>query len=311
MKVIRDFNEKDYNFTRLVLTIGKFDGVHLGHQELIAKVIERASAVKGTAAALTFEPHPKKILMPQERLELITTDEQKRELLEKAGLDVLFIQKFSTRFSIRGPEEFVRDILVKKIGIHTLVLGTDFSFGRSAVGDHKLMKKHGDEFGFEVVLVPPVLFGKKQVSSTNIRDLIRAGKMKNAAELLGRFYFVEGKVIRGEGRGREMHVPTANVLAVNELIPPQGVYATFLETEGQKYGSVTNIGIRPTFGGSYLSIESNIMNAQMDLYGRHVRLHFVQRMRNEQRFDSADSLKRQIRKDIIKAQKILSENGIG
>lgn len=310
MKVIRDFNEKEYKFARPVLTIGKFDGVHLGHQELISKVIERSSAVKGTASALTFEPHPKKVLMPQERLELITTDEQKRELLEKAGLDVLFIQKFSTRFSIRGPEEFVRDILVKKIGIHTLVLGTDFSFGRSASGDHKLMKKYGDDFGFEVVLVPPVLFGKKQVSSTNIRDLIRAGKMKNAAELLGRFYFVDGKVIRGEGRGREMHVPTANVLAVNELIPLQGVYATFLETDGNRYRSVTNIGIRPTFGGSYLSIESNIMDAQMDLYGRHVRLHFVQRMRNEQRFDSVDLLKRQIRKDIIKAQKILSENSI-
>jgi riboflavin kinase/FMN adenylyltransferase len=310
MKIIRDFNDIDYKFEKPVLTIGKFDGVHLGHLGLIGKVLERASALKGTAAALTFEPHPKKILLPHERIELITTPGQKRELLEKAGLEILFVQKFSSGFSIRGPEEFVKDVLVGKIGIHTLVLGTDFSFGRGAIGDHKLMKKYGEDLGFEVALVPPIVHGKRQVSSTHIRDLIKTGKMKNAANFLGRFYFLDGKVIRGEGRGREMHVPTANILTENELIPPQGVYATYLEMEGKRYDSVTNIGIRPTFGGSYLSIESNLMEMEMDLYGKYVRLHFVQRMRNERRFDSVGLLKIQIRKDIRRALKILCENAL-
>jgi riboflavin kinase/FMN adenylyltransferase len=308
MKIFYDFDFSGYKLEKPVLTIGKFDGVHLGHLALINKVLESACAIKGTAVALTFEPHPKKILLPQKRLELITTPKQKKELLEKAGLDVLFVQKFSSTFSIRGPEEFVKEILVNKIGIKTLVLGTDFSFGRGAEGDHNLMSKFGEIYGFDIVLVAPVAFGKRLVSSTHIRDLVRSGKVKNTVDFLGRFYFIDGEVIRGEGRGREMHVPTANILTDNELIPTQGVYATFLEFEKKKYNSVTNIGVRPTFGGSYLSIESNLIDTEIDLYGKNVRLHFVQRMRDEKKFDSVLLLRGQIQKDIDKAMKILSES---
>lgn len=307
MKIYYDFSDNEIEFRKPVLTIGKFDGVHLGHRALIEKVLERADALKGTASALTFEPHPKKVLLPQERLQLITTPKQKIELLEEAGLELLFVQKFSSTFSIHGPEEFVKEILVNRIGINTLVLGTDFSFGKGAIGDHSLMRKYGEIYGFDVVLVSPITSGRRLVSSTHIRDLVRQGKVRNAVDFLGRFYFIDGEVIRGEGRGREMHVPTANILTENELIPTQGVYATFLEFGGVKHCSVTNIGVRPTFGGSYLSIESNLMDVEMDLYGKNVRLHFVERMRDEKKFDSMTLLRKQIQKDRDRAIKILSK----
>lgn len=305
MKMIHDFDEKECIYPKPVLTIGKFDGVHLGHLELISTVLKEAAEINGTSSVLTFEPHPKKVLLPHERLELLTTPRQKNELLEKTGLDLLFVQKFSSAFSIRGPEEFVKETLVKRIGISTLVLGTDFSFGKGAVGDHNLMKKFGERFDFRVVLVPPVMLGNRLVSSTYVRDMIRKGRMDRASEFLGRHYFIDGEVIRGEGRGREMHVPTANILTENELIPPQGVYATFIDLQGDKFESVTNIGVRPTFGGSYLSIETNLIGVDRDLYGQYIRLHFVERLRDEKKFPTMDLLRRQIQKDIERAMKIL------
>ncbi|MBN2135668.1 MAG: bifunctional riboflavin kinase/FAD synthetase [Acidobacteria bacterium] len=300
MKIIRDLNNP-IKIDKPVLTIGKMDGIHLGHKKLTEEVTRYAEKIGGTSCVFTFNPHPKQFFKKNGDFELITTQEQKLEILIQEGIDILFVQKFDEEFRSIKPEDFVKDILVKKIGIHTLVFGKRFSFGASGEGDYKLMKSLGKKYGFNVIIVDPVKKKGKEISSTSVRNAIRAGDMTQATILLGRDYYIDGKVIHGSSRGHKLLYPTANIQPVNKLLPPAGVYITYIEIENEKFRSVTNIGNRPTFDDGNFAIESYVIDQDFNLYDKTVRLFFLKRIRDEQPFSNADELKAKMKEDIEEA----------
>jgi riboflavin kinase/FMN adenylyltransferase len=300
MKIIRDLNNP-IEISKPVLTIGKMDGIHLGHKKLTGEVTRYADKIGGTSCVFTFNPHPKQFFKKNGDFELITTQEQKLEILIQEGIEVLFVQKFDEEFRSIKPEDFVKNILVKKIGIDTLIFGKKFSFGAGGEGNYKLMKDLGEKYGFNVVIVDPMKISGKEISSTGVRNAIRAGDMTQAALLLGRDYYIDGTVVHGSSRGHKLLYPTANIQPVNKLLPPSGVYITLLEIESEKFRSVTNIGHRPTFSDGNFAIESYVIDKDFDLYDKTIRLFFLKRIRDEQHFRNADELKAKMTKDIEEA----------
>jgi riboflavin kinase/FMN adenylyltransferase len=288
-----------------VLTIGKLDGIHQGHQTLISRIVARASRENGTPAVLTFEPHPKEFFSSNRRFKRINTPEQKKALLEKLGVKIMLIQRFDGEFAAASPEEFVKKVLVEQIGLSTLVFSVNFKFGRDGGGDYQLMTDLAWKYGFNIELVKPKLHNGMPVSSTSAREAIYDGNMKLAAELLGREYSIEGAVVKGKGLGGKSLYPTANILPANELLPPHGVYATWFEAGNRRFKSVTNIGLNPTTGEDKLSVETHVIGLDEDLYGNNVTLHFAEKIRDEIKFSSLDELREQISRDIEKSLSVL------
>jgi riboflavin kinase / FMN adenylyltransferase len=292
--------------TNPVLTIGNFDGVHRGHLALFEKVKRRASALEGQSAVMTFQPHPLKIMKPGIPPLLITPTEQKLELITRAAIDVIFCIRFDKTFAGIGAEDFVRNILVEKIGIRELVVGYDYTFGHQRTGNIDLLFQMGEDLGFQVHVVQPVLIGGKVVSSTSIRELVRAGNLPDAKTLLGRDYQISGTVVKGKNRGgRLLGFPTANLELVDELIPKEGVYAVQVLIDHHKYNGVTNIGHNPTFGQGPLSIETHILDFSEDLLGRAIKVRFMKHLRPEKTFESIEELARQIHQDVKAARALL------
>ena len=302
---LENFREK---FTRPVLTIGNFDGVHLGHLALFDKVIERAGALGGTPSVLTFEPHPIRVLRPDVNLPLICVLDRRLELIEAAGMDLIVVAVFTPDFAGVPAEDFVEKILVRRFGLAELVVGHDYTFGRGAGGDIGLLKMMGGEHGFSVHEVGPVTRGGGVVSSTRIRRLIESGEIAAANELLGRQYQIVGRVIKGHRRGRDLGFPTANLRPKNELIPAMGVYACWVETDHGRFMGVTNIGTNPTFGQEELSVESHLLDFDADIYGETIRVNFVNRVRGQRRFSGPEELSSQIALDISESLRILLQS---
>jgi len=292
---------------RPVITIGNFDGVHLGHQALFAKAVERAQAVEGTALAVTFEPHPIRVLRPAVNLPLITPLEQKLELMAQHGLDLTLCLRFDQDFARLSADAFVDKLLVSRLGAAEVVVGYDFAFGHKGLGDLDLLRSKGEQWGFKVHVVGPVIIEGRPVSSTRVRQEVADGNMDAARRLLGRHYQVAGRVVAGHGRGgRLLGFPTANLRVSDELLPGPGVYAVLVELEdGRFLKGANNIGNNPTFDDGALSVETHLLDFDGDLYGQDIRLHFVERLRGEKRFESAEELKTQIGLDIARAIEIL------
>jgi riboflavin kinase/FMN adenylyltransferase len=296
---------------RGVLTVGNFDGLHVGHQEILRIVTERARARDGEAAVYTFEPHPRKVLRPDSAPKLLTTLEQKLELIEAAGVDVAIVERFDGEFAQRSAEGFVREVIHGRIRPQEVYVGYDFRFGHDREGSMRTLTELGPHLGFAVTIVPEVTVGGRDVNSTRIRELLGEGRVEEAAELLGRPYEVRGLVVEGDRRGRTLGFATANLAPENEVLPAQGVYAGVLRMRsGAPQGelpAVINVGRRPTFkeGGEVLA-EAHVLDWSGDLYGRRVELAFLHPLREERRFPDAEALRRQIAADCDAARKKLA-----
>jgi len=305
MKVISSLENIKEPFAYAVITVGNFDGVHIGHQGLLKEVKKRADKMSGTSIVLTFEPHPLKVLK-EKKIPLITPFERKIELIEKLGIDVVICLPFTREFSKVSAREFVEEILLKKIGMREIVVGYDYTFGHKREGNIDLLKKLGDELGFKVCILGPILVDNMIVSSTRIRNLIMEGELEKVKILLNRYYQVSGEVIAGHDRGgRLLGFPTANLKLVNEVFPKNGVYVVEVIYNNKVYGGVTNIGFKPTFGNDALSVETHILDFDQNIYGKKIKLNFIKRLRNEKKFSSIEALAAQIKRDIEEARKIL------
>ncbi|HYA36128.1 MAG TPA: bifunctional riboflavin kinase/FAD synthetase, partial [Candidatus Binataceae bacterium] len=286
--------------------IGNFDGVHLGHHAILKAAMDRARAAGGTAFALTFEPLPSKLLFPERAPKLIMLPEDKHELLRISGIDGVIVMKFTREFSKVPPREFVRDYLVGKIGVREVVVGHSVNFGHKRAGNASVMVELGGEFGFDTTVVGPVKVGSQEVSSTRIRELIAEGDMRGAARLLGRFHFLHGLIVHGRERGRTIGFPTANLASETECVPPDGVYATRMVVDDERWPAITNIGMRPTFNDAEHAIEAHLFGFNGDLYDRRLKLEFVERIRGGKKFASGQELADQIARDIDRVKEILA-----
>ncbi len=295
------------------VTVGNFDGVHRGHQALVEAVVEEARAHAGEAVALTFDPHPSRVLAPERAPASLMTVEQRAEILGALGMSRLAVLPFTRELSHEPAEEFVRKVLVQALGSRMVVVGFNFRFGRDRAGDVAALQDLGRRLGFGVRALPPVLSDGAPVSSTRVREAVLRGSVEAARELLGRSYFVDGAVVRGLGRGRSLGIPTANLDPVNEILPGGGVYAARCRVEGGgEVSAVVNVGRRPTFGGGAMLLEAHLLDFQGDLYGSRLRVGFERRLRDEARFPDAEALRRQILRDIEAARRVLEQpRGIG
>ena len=287
-----------------VLTIGNFDGVHLGHQALFARTVERARAIGGSAVVMTFEPHPMRVLRPAVNLPLITPLPQKLKLISAAGIQLTLCMRFDEDLARLSADDFVDKLLHARLGVAEVVVGHDFTFGRKGLGDLELLREKGEGYGFAVHEVGPVLVDGRAVSSTRVRQRVRAGDMEGARNLLGRYYTITGRVMPGKGRGgRLLGFPTANLKVVDELIPLGGVYAVQVDINGQGgLPGVTNIGSNPTFDDGGLNVETHILDFDREIYGQEISVHFVKHLRSEKRFNGPEELGTQIKRDVADAR---------
>lgn len=308
MEIYTDILTIKQPFVRAHVTIGNFDGVHLGHQQLFDQVVARARQDQGTSIAVTFEPHPLKVLSPK-GIRLISTTEQKIELIERAGIDVLVIIPFNREFAVTTAETFVDQVLLQRLGMKDLVVGYDYAMGKGRQGDTVFLQRQGLEKGFAVQVVPAFYVGGMLVSSTRIRELVAEGKMRDVRRLLGRYYQIRGIVQEGRQRGGKLlGFPTANLSITEEdLCPKRGVYVTQVTYDGRQYGGVSNIGDNPTFGDTGLVAETHIFDFNADIYGRPLKINLLRHLRGEITFDGPASLANQIRRDIQVAQEVLAQ----
>jgi riboflavin kinase/FMN adenylyltransferase len=309
MQLIRHPDEIAAPFKNGVITIGNFDGVHIGHQALFYEVIERANAIDGTSIAMTFEPHPLRVLKKNHTPPLITLLEQKVELIERSGVDVLICVPFTLEFAAITAVSFVEDLLVRKIGVKAIVMGEDYAFGRNREGNIALLNTLAPRLGFEVVvtsLIRSVQGVSARISSTAIRDLVQAGEMQQACKMLGRHFQLRGIVVTGRDRGGKLlGFPTANLKIEEELCPKIGIYAVTVETRRGVHLGVANIGYSPTFDDRQFTVEVHILDFNEAIYGEKIRVNFVKRLRGEIKFAGIEALKQQIGKDIEAARRVL------
>lgn len=307
MRITRGIKNYTERLTSPVLTLGNFDGVHLGHQAIFKKVVERAKELGGTSVAFTFEPHPLKVLAPERSPLLLNTFHGKMRLFDTAGIDVVICANFTRTFADQHPEDFARDVLHKLIQVKEVYVGYDYAFGKGREGSISSLKEMGRTHGFAVGVIDPVVIEGRVVSSSIVRELLAGGQVEEASRLLGRRYSIEGEVVHGSRRGHTLGFPTANLKTPNEVIPGFGVYAVLGTVDGRVYSGVASIGIRPTFDSGPVSIEVYLFNFEEDLYGKEMEVTFVKRIRGEKKFPDAEALIRQIRKDVEDAREALKK----
>ncbi len=308
MIIISNLDNLPKDIKNPVVTIGNFDGVHWAHQAIFRKVKERARDLHGTSVVITFEPHPIRVMSPEKIKPLLTLLEQKRELVINQGIDIFLLIEFTQKFAAISARDFVKDILIDKLGIKEIVVGYDYAFGHNREGNIKILKEMGQQFSFNVHQVDPVYTGKTLVSSTSIRKLIMDGKVSEAKQLLGRNYQIRGEVIRGRNRGRPLlGFPTANLKLVDELIPKEGVYIVTVDIGGKIYQGLTNIGFNPTFKDKTLSVETYIFDLSANILRQKIKINFLSRLRDEITFASAKELSQQISRDIKQAREFFQK----
>ncbi len=291
-----------------VVTVGSFDGVHLGHQAVLAEVARRARGAGRTSVLVTFEPHPLAVINPPAAPPLLTTGPERREFLAQTPIDYALFLRFDRALARLSPEEFVRDVLLACCGMQDLVFGYDHGFGRNRSGDVETLRRLGAELGFAVDAVPPADVEGEPVSSGRIRRAIAGGDLRTAARLLGRPYTVSGRVSAGERRGRLLGVPTLNLgeISGDKLLPPDGVYAVWVEWRGGRAGGMMNQGARPTFDEGRRRLEAHLFDFEGDLYDEWVRVEWVERLRDVRRFAGVEQLQEQLRRDRARAEAILA-----
>jgi riboflavin kinase/FMN adenylyltransferase len=297
MKIFESLNISE-KFANPVLTIGNYDGLHAGHRMIIEKVKAKATELRGTSMLMTFNPHPMSLLAPEKQIGLITPLHAKKRIIEETGIDVLILVPFTPEFRAIDPEHFVKDILLERLGIKGLIVGYDFKFGKGGKGDVSLLKHFSDELGFFFEEVSAITVHGEKIGSNRIRKMIQHGETEKVIAFLGRPHMIEGKVVKGFGRGTGFGFPTINLETTFDLVPKEGVYVTQIEIGGAKYHAVTNVGRNPTFDGEALTVETFILDFSGDLYGKAVTLYFYNRIRDEMKFASVDELLERIKMDV-------------
>ncbi|MBM4276437.1 MAG: bifunctional riboflavin kinase/FAD synthetase [Deltaproteobacteria bacterium] len=308
MEIIKGIENLKGPLRNPVVTLGNFDGVHLGHQRIFEKVKEEARKIGGESVVVTFEPHPLKILSPEQCPPLLTPFKKKMMLIEETGVEKVLCIQFTRAFAELSPLEFVKSVLVGKVEAKKIIVGYNYRFGRGKSGDADSLKKNCALFGVDVEVVEAMRVTDTIVSSSKIRELIREGEVEKASTLLGRDYPVIGRVIEGTKRGRALGFPTANLEMAEELYPKPGVYAVRVKRKRQWLKGLANIGFNPTFDAKAVSLEVHILNFAGEIYGEELQVYFTERIRDEIRFSSTEGLIQQIRKDIEWAERNVFRN---
>ncbi|MCI4626860.1 MAG: bifunctional riboflavin kinase/FAD synthetase [Candidatus Magnetoovum sp. WYHC-5] len=305
MEIINGLENVLKGFKNITLTIGNFDGVHIGHQHIFQDVKHSAHASSSKSMVVTFDPHPMKITHPEREIPLLTSFEEKVRLIEATGVDFLLCIKFTQNFANTDPHDFVRKVLINKLSARHIIVGRNFRFGKEKQGTPELLATLGTKYGYAFDVVESVMQGAEVISSSSIRRLIAEGNVKQAATFLGRPYAISGHVIKGMNRGKRlMNIPTANLSQPFELTPKEGVYAVMVRLDKQILPAVANIGLNPTFGSNSISYEVHILNYNDELLGKPLTVYFIERLRDEQTFKNINALKEQILKDISNATSI-------
>jgi len=310
MELVRLESQAHFAWPRPAVTVGNFDGVHRGHQSLVAAAIEEARVLGGTSVALTLEPHPARVLTPDRAPATLMTHAQKTEALAALGVDVMAVLPFTLELAGQSPEGFATLVLGERLVAEVVVVGYNFRFGRGRSGDLGELVRLGDTIGFRVRGIEPVQHEGAPISSTRIREALSRGDVRTARDLLGRRFFVDGSVVSGAGRGRGLGIPTANLNPTNETLPQQGVYAGWsgiLDEDRPSWRTLINVGHRPTFGGGELVVEAHILDLERDLYGSRMRIEFEERLRGEHGFANQEALRVQIDRDIGSARRLLEK----
>ena len=310
MKIIDRLENIIQPFKNAVITIGNFDGVHIGHQALFHEVIEKADAIDGTSIAMTFDPHPSRVLQKNNNPPLITLQEQKTELIERSGMQVLICIPFTKQFASLSPEDFIKNLLIDKIGMKAIIVGGDYTFGKNREGNLAVLKSFAPQLGYDVIVadwIKAELNLSDRISSTKIRELVMAGDVVSANKMLGRSYQIRGQVVKGRDRGGKLlGIPTANINLQDELCPKTGIYAVTVEHNHRLYKGVANIGYSPTFNDNEFTVEVHLLDFAENIYGKRIRVNFIERIRDEKKFADISELKNQIKQDIKTADKILA-----
>jgi riboflavin kinase/FMN adenylyltransferase len=312
MRVYEGSDAVDGSLRGCVLTVGNFDGLHLGHRALLDAVVARAAALGRKAVLYTFDPHPRRVLFPDQKLPQLSTWDQLRGELEASGIAALVREPFTHEFAALAPEEFLGGVIAERIGPCEVFVGRDFHFGKGRAGSGDWLRGSAPAHGIRVEIIEQVRAGERDVSSTRVREALARGDVAEALLCLGRPYTIWGQVVEGERRGRTLGFPTANLAPENELVPGNGVYATRVRIfagdrpEGASLPAVTNIGTRPTFEPGRVSIETHLLDFTGDLYGRRIAVSFHQHLRDERRFNGPDELARQIALDAALARERLA-----
>lgn len=310
MQIYHQIDDAGLSPAASVVTMGNFDGIHLGHQALVLRSLEEARHRNVASVVLTFDPHPLKVLAPARAPRLILTPEDKIELLQHLGIDVVINQRFDSSFASLDAEEFVRRFIVNRLKAKKIWVGRDLRFGHGRKGDVEQLVRWGEELDFEVGIVEPILVNGVRVSSSQIRQAIEAGRVDEARSSLGRYHFISGTVVEGNRRGRDLGFPTANIASCTEVIPSDGIYATLFHIGQERWLSVSSIGVNPTFGAGPRTVESYILNFDRDIYGKKIKLAFVKKIREEKKFADVASLIAQIQEDVRSARAVFDSLGI-
>ena len=309
MKIIRGFNNTPESARGCVVTLGNYDGVHRGHQTVLARLAEKASHLAAPLVVMCFEPTPREFFEGERAPARLSNLREKAQLLAAQGIDYLLLQRFSERFASLSAEAFIEQVLVTKLAVKAVVVGDDFRFGAGRHGDVAMLRQMGAQFGFEVLDTQTVAADNARISSTAVREKLAAGDLAAAEELLGRPYAIEGRVIHGDKIGRQLGFPTANIAFSRHRLPLLGVYAVRLWNVAgceAPLAAVANLGTRPAVNGLELRLEVHVLNWQGDLYGQRLRVEFVEFIRAEQKFDGLEALKAAIADDIQRANNIFN-----
>ena len=305
MQIFRHLSDPALQLNESVVTLGNFDGIHLGHQALIRGAVGDAKRLGRCSIVLTFEPHPLMVLAPERAPKMLLTHKDKMQLFQAFGINIVVVQHFDAAFAAIAAEDFVRRILVDRLHATRLWVGKDLRFGQGRGGDVEDLTRWGKDLDFSVAVVEPILIDGIRVSSSRIRQMIGEGRLADVKKMLGRYHFLSGRIIGGHKRGRDLGFPTANLSTRTEVLPPDGIYATLLHRGDRTLPSVSSIGVNPTFGAGSRTIECFIMNFDENIYGEAVKLSLVERIRDEKKFPSVDALIAQIRDDVGRAENIL------
>jgi riboflavin kinase/FMN adenylyltransferase len=306
MEVFRDIKEFRRPESKTVVTMGNFDGIHLGHQALVGNAVADARKRGVKSLVFTFDPHPLRLLAPQRAPKTILNDQDKMQMLGAMGVDTVIVQNFDRDFANIRAEDFVRGYLIERLNLAKIWLGRDLRFGRGRGGGAEDLLRWGDEQGFDVGIVEPILVQGIRISSSRIRQLIESGRVDEVEPMLGRYHFISGHVVDGHRRGRELGFPTANLASTTEVVPGDGIYATLIELKARRWLSVTSVGRNPTFGEGARTIETFILDFAQNVYGESVALSFVQKIREERKFHRIGDLVSQMHQDIKAATAVFN-----
>ena len=307
MQVYYDLEAPSELFQESIVTVGVFDGIHIGHQAVIQQVLTQAKKFKLASFVLTFDPPPLAFLAPERCPPALTTLPKKIEILEQLGVDAVVFARFDAHLQQMSPYTFVQQILLRRLHARQVIIGYDWQFGKGRSGNAGALKQLGNQYRFDVIIVGPVQLHGAPVHSTRVREAIAKSNLNLVSELLGRRYSIVGEIVQGEGRGRKIGFPTANIDAGNQMLPPSGVYAIQVKLEGRVFDGVMNMGTRPTFEGEKFQIETYLFDFQKMVYKKKIEIFFIEKIRDERKFPNPEMLVVQIKQDVAAAKAILNQ----